>query len=103
MHGGCPSISGCFAAESGNDDISAFYLNNRGRGLVPGRPRRRCPGADGVRGGLPPLYLVASVLYALAVLYPAVRQASALSRGRMAAAAVLTLVFVGCLLYLWAF
>jgi hypothetical protein len=49
------------------------------------------------------LYLAASFFYALAVLYPAVRQAAALSNRRMAIAAVLTLIFVGCLLYLWAF
>ncbi|RLB97854.1 MAG: hypothetical protein DRH76_03975, partial [Deltaproteobacteria bacterium] len=57
----------------------------------------------GARGGLPLAYLAASILYALAVLFPAVRQAAALSNRRMAIAAVLTLVFVGCLLYLWAF
>lgn len=55
-------------------------------------------------GGVPlRAYLAVSLFYALAVLYPAVRQAASLSNRRMAIAAVLTLVFVGCLLYLWAF
>jgi hypothetical protein len=57
----------------------------------------------GARGPALWLYLAASFFYALAVLYPAVRQAAALSNRRMAIAAVLTLIFVGCLLYLWAF
>ncbi len=57
----------------------------------------------GARGGALSLYLFASVLYALAVLYPAVRQASALSNTRMAIAAVLTVVFVCCFMYMWAF
>lgn len=57
----------------------------------------------GARGVPLQVYLVVSLCYALAVLYPAVRQAASLSNRRMAVAAVLTLVFVGCLLYLWAF
>jgi len=58
---------------------------------------------SGVRGGPLWVYLAASLLYALAVLYPGVRHASGLSAVKMAAAAVLTVVFVGCFLYLWAF
>jgi hypothetical protein len=56
----------------------------------------------GARGPALGLYLAAGFFYALAVLYSAVRSA-ALSNRRMAIAAVLTLIFVGCLLYLWAF
>ncbi|MDD2605726.1 MAG: hypothetical protein PHF66_13045 [Desulfobacteraceae bacterium] len=57
-------------------------------------------GARGVPLGI---YLITSLFYALAVLFPAVRQAADLSNRRMAIAAALTLIFVGCLLYLWAF
>jgi hypothetical protein len=105
MHGGLSLYIWMFCRGiGGTTTFLPFYLNTgvAAIGSWPAAPALALA-QTGVRGGLPSLYLVASVLYALAVLYPAVRQASALSRGRMAAAAVLTLVFVGCLLYLWAF
>jgi hypothetical protein len=105
MHGGTSLYIWMFCRGiGGTTAFLPFYLNTgvAGIGFWLAAPALALA-QTGVRGGVPSLYLVASVLYALAVLYPAVHQASALSRGRMAVAAVLTLVFVGCLLYLWAF
>lgn len=55
----------------------------------------------GVRApGLVP-YLLIALGYGLVALYPAVRHASGLSHLRMTVAGVVTLFYVGCLLYLW--
>ena len=47
------------------------------------------------------IYLAVVLPYAAAVMYVAIREVSQLSTVKMIAAAVLTVVYIGCFLYLW--
>lgn len=55
----------------------------------------------GLSGGALSIYAAAAALYGAAVIFVAVKAASQLSPVKMTLAAVATVVYIGCFLYLW--
>jgi len=55
----------------------------------------------GLSGGVLSIYAAAAALYGAAVIFVAVKAASQLSAVKMTLAALATVVYIGCFLYLW--
>ena len=103
MHGGLSLFVWVFCrGMGGNVQFMApyLYIGTAAIALWPLAPAVSAL-QTGASGALLTLYAAISAIYGASVLFVAVRAASGLSPVKMALAAVATVVYVGCFLYLW--
>ena len=103
MHGGLALFVWVFCRGiGGNEQFMPIYLTigMAAIGLWPLAPAVSAL-QSGASGAALTGYVLAATVYGASVLFVAVKAASGLSRIRMALAALATVAYVGCFLYLW--